>query len=175
MFYEFDWAKAVSEIKRAIELNPNLVDAYELYSYLLSARGRVNDAIEVMKQGLAIDPLALPLLDDLGQAYYFARRYDAALEQYRRSITVDSSHAGAYSRIGVVYEQKGMCKEAIEAFHTAVNSTERTSNLLGLLGHAYALSGSKGEAFENTRRAAADGKREIRLPLRSRNHLHGFG
>lgn len=53
MFYEFDWAKAESEYKRAIELNPNHIDAYELYSFLLSARGRVNEAIDVMKQGLA--------------------------------------------------------------------------------------------------------------------------
>ena len=41
-----------------------------------------------------------------------------------------------------------MYKEAIEAFQSAINSTERTSNLLGLLGHAYALSGNKNEALK---------------------------
>lgn len=148
MFYQLDWAKAEREYKRAIELNPNHTDSYELYSYLLSATGRLNEAIDMMKRGLAVDPLALPLLDDLGQAYYWARRYDEALEHYRKSIAIESTHPAAYSGVGVVYAQKGMYKEAIEAFQRAIDSTERTSNLLGLLGYAYALSGKKAEALK---------------------------
>lgn len=148
MLYQLDWAKAEREYKRAIELNPNHTDTYELYSYLLSATGRLNEAIDVIKRGLALDPLSLPLLDDTGQAYYWARRYDEALQQYRKSIDIDANHPGAYSGVGVVYEQKGMYKEAIEAFQRAIDSTERTSNLLGLLGHAYALSGKRAEALK---------------------------
>ena len=148
MFYQLDWAKAEREYKRAIELNPNHTDTYELYSYLLSATGRLSEAIDVIKRGLAVDPLSLPLLDDTGQAYYWARRYDEALQHYRKSIDIDANHPGAYSGVGVVYEQKGMYKEAIEAFQRAIDSTERTSNLLGLLGHAYAVSGKRGEALK---------------------------
>ena len=148
MLYQLDWANAEREYKRAIELNPNHPDTYELYSYLLSATGRLNESIDVIKRGLALDPLSLPLLDDTGQAYYWARRYDEALHQYRKSIDIDAAHPGAYSGVGVVYEQKGMYKEAIEAFQRAIDSTERTSNLLGLLGHAYALSGKRAEALK---------------------------
>ena len=148
MFYELDWAKTEREFLRALELNPNYGETYELYSYLLSATGRLNEAIDMMKRGLAVEPLALPLLDDLGQAYYWARKYDEALEQYRKSIAIESTHPAAYSGVGVVYAQKGMYKDAIEAFQRAIDSTERTSNLLGLLGYAYALSGKKAEALK---------------------------
>lgn len=148
MFYRLDWAKAEQEYKRAIELNPNHTDTYEIYSYLLSATGRHSESIDIMKRGVALDPLSLPILDDIGQAYYWARRSDEALEHYRKSIDVESTHPGAYAGIGVVYEQKGMYKEAIEAFQKAIDSTERTSSLLGLLGHAYARSGKRAEALK---------------------------
>jgi serine/threonine-protein kinase len=148
LFHQLDWAKAERELKRAIELNPNYTDTYELYAYLLSATGRLDEAIDVMKRGLALDPLSLPLLDDTGQTYYWARRYDEALAQYQKSIAIERTHPGAYSGVGVVYEQKGMYTQAIEAFQQAIDSTERTSNLLGFLGHAYALSGKKTEALK---------------------------
>jgi adenylate cyclase len=41
-----------------------------------------------------------------------------------------------------------MYDEAIESFQKAIDSTERTSNLLGLLGHAYAVAGRKSEALK---------------------------
>jgi tetratricopeptide (TPR) repeat protein len=148
MFYRLDWEKAEQEYKRAIELNPNHTDTYEIYSYLLSATGRLNEAIDVINRGVALDPLSLPILDDNAQAYYWARRYDEALERYRRSIEIDSAHPGVYVGVGVVYEQKGMYKEAIEAFQKAIDSTERTSSLLGLLGHAYAVSGNKAQGLK---------------------------
>ena len=148
MFYELDWAKAERECKRAIELNPNYAETYELYSYLLSATGRVDEAIDVIKRGLRIVPLSLPLLDDTAQAYYWARRYDEALDQYRKSISIDANHPGAYSGVGVVFVQKRMYDEAVDAFQKAIDSTERTSNLLGLLGYTHAVAGRKTEALK---------------------------
>ena len=148
LFHQLDWPKAEREFKRAIELNPNYIDTYEVYAYLLSATGRLDEAIDVMKRGLALDPLSLPLLDDTGQTYYWARRYDEALDWYQKSIAIDATHPGAYAGVGVVYEQKGMYTQAIAAFQRAIDSTERTSNLLGFLGHAYALSGKKTEALK---------------------------
>ena len=148
MFYELDWLKAEREFKRSIELNPNYPETYELHSYMLSATGQVTEAIDVMKRGLMVAPLSLPLSDDLGQAYYWARRYDEALDQYRKSISIDAHHPGAYAGVGVVFLQKRMYREAVESFHKAIDSMDRTSTLLGLLGYTHAMAGRKTEALK---------------------------
>ncbi len=148
MFYEFDWEAAEREYRRAIELNPNQTDAYELYSYWLTSVGRTNEAIEMARRGLQTDPLSLPLSDDLAAAYYNARRYDEAIKQYQKSLEIDANHAGAYLGLGFAYEQKGMYEEAIAAYQKNISLSDRISFNLGPLGHAYAASGRKGEALK---------------------------
>jgi Tfp pilus assembly protein PilF len=38
--FEFDWAGAENEFKRAIELNPNYAEAHHQYGWLLAESGR---------------------------------------------------------------------------------------------------------------------------------------
>ena len=146
MFYDLDWATAEREYKRAIELNPNYAITYEVYSYLLSAIGRLDEGIAMAQRGLQVDTLSVPLGNDVGGAYYLARRYDQAIKQYQESIELDSTDAVAHWNLGEVYELKGMPEAAIKELQKAIAIAGRTSGLLALLGHAYAASGKQGEA-----------------------------
>ena len=95
-----------------------------------------------------MDPLSIPLSNDLAGAYYLARRDDEAIKQCQKSIEMDPSQSGNYAGLGAMYEQKEMYTEAIAAYQKAIGTSERTSPLLGLLGHAYAASGKRGEALK---------------------------
>jgi TolB-like protein/DNA-binding winged helix-turn-helix (wHTH) protein/Tfp pilus assembly protein PilF len=148
MFQDLDWAAAEREYQRAIELNPQYAIAYSAYSYLLCATGRVDEGIKTAKRGLEVDPLSVLLIGDTGQAYYLARRYDEALKQIEESFEIDPNDAGANIILGMVYEQKRMYDEAIAAYEKAINASERTSAILGLLGHACAASGRRVEALK---------------------------
>jgi TolB-like protein/Tfp pilus assembly protein PilF len=148
MFYDLDWAVAEREYKRAFELNSNYILAYELYAYLLSATGRPDEAIDMAKRGLKVDPLSVVLSNDTGQAYYLARRYDEAAKQYQKSLELDPNDPTAYIALGAIYEQKGMYDQAIAGYQKAITGSERTCIILGSLGHAYAASGRSGEALK---------------------------
>jgi serine/threonine-protein kinase len=148
MFYDLDWATAEREFKRAIELNPNHPETYDVYSYLLTATGRLAEGIEAAKHGLELDPLSLVLNNDTGQAYYMARRYDEAIKQAEKSIEAEPNDPTTNLLLGWVYEQKGMYDEAIADYQKAIGASERTSNILGALGHAYAMSGRRREALK---------------------------
>jgi serine/threonine-protein kinase len=146
MFYQLDWTTAEREYKRAIELNSNYPLAYELYSYLLSASGRVDEGVNMVKRGLAADPLSALLSDDLGEAYYLARRYDDSLNQYRKTLEFDPNRSGAFAGMGFAYQQKGMYDEAIKGYEKAISGAGRIPSALVLLAYAYASSGRKAEA-----------------------------
>jgi len=113
---------------------------------LLSAIGRLDEGIAMAQRGLQVDTLSVPLGNDVGGAYYLARRYDQAIKQYQESIELDSTDAVAHWNLGEVYELKGMPEEAIKELQKAIGIAGRTSGLLALLGHAYAASGKQGEA-----------------------------
>jgi adenylate cyclase len=148
MFYLLDWAAAEREYKRAIELKPNYPATYEVYSYFLSANGRLSEAIEMAKRGLEADPLSVPLSNDVGQAYYQARRYDEAIKQNQKTNELDPNQNGTYAALGFAYDQKGMYAEAIAAYQKGIEISERTPSFLAAMGHAYAASGRRDEALK---------------------------
>jgi len=146
MFYDLDSAGAEREYKRAIELNPNYSITYEVYSYLLGANGRFDEAIQTAKRGVELDPLSPAMIGDVSAAYYLARRYDDAIRQLQKSLEIDQNHFGAHLALGQIYEVKGLHEEAIKELQKAIAIAGRTASVLALLGHAYATSGKQAEA-----------------------------
>ena len=68
MFHEWDWAAAERELRRAIDLNPNEPQAHGLYSYLLTATGRFDEAVAQARLNLRLDPLSPVTYADVGRA-----------------------------------------------------------------------------------------------------------
>ena len=90
IYLDWDWAGAEREFKRALELNPNSPQAHHWYgNMLLGPLARHSEAIQEIQRALELDPLSLILTADLGCAYYLARRYDVAFEQYRKVLAID--------------------------------------------------------------------------------------
>jgi eukaryotic-like serine/threonine-protein kinase len=140
--YEWDWASAEGEFKRAIELNPGYADGRYFYAFLyLSEMGRHDEAIAEMKQALETDPLSLIINANLGQIYYHARRYDQAIEQGRKTLEIAPDFVVAHANLIDVYEQKGMYPEAIAALKTL---GERGQQEAALLEAAYRAAGARG-------------------------------
>jgi serine/threonine-protein kinase len=148
MFYDFDWAAAEREYKRAIELNPNYPLIYEVYSYLLSSTGRFDEAIKTAQRGVEKDPLSTPLMGDVAGAYYMARRYDEAIKQLQKSLEMDPNHLGAHMALGATYEAKGAHEDAIKELQKANALFAKVTQVMSLLGHAYAASGNRAEALK---------------------------
>lgn len=58
-FYDWDWAGAEAESRRAIELNPSYATAHQWYGDALLQMGRVVGAIAEEERALELDPLSL--------------------------------------------------------------------------------------------------------------------
>jgi len=56
-YYEWDWAGAEREYKRAIELNPNDASARTFYSWLLFCMKRSQEGLAESQRALELDPL----------------------------------------------------------------------------------------------------------------------
>lgn len=145
MEYEWDWAGAEQEFKRAIALAPEYIPAHQLYGYYLIAMGRFDEAQAERKRAVEADPLNDWGLWELGLSFYFARQPEQAIEQYRRAIGVEPKSYWPHMLLGWAYEQQGRFSEAIAESSQAYRLNDNPQ-VLASLGHAYAASGQRAEA-----------------------------
>ncbi len=61
-------AEQIPALRRAIELDPDMIAAYESLGAALASAGQISNAIEVFRKGLTVDPLCAILYYDLGLA-----------------------------------------------------------------------------------------------------------
>src|SRR5262249_4469171 len=118
--YEWDWAGAEHDFRRAIELNPGSVGAHRFFAFLLSALGRHDAAIRKIQPAEKLDPLSSLVQADLGIGLYRARKYEQAELRLKRAIDLDPQNFGAWSRLGNVYGQMGRNADAIASLEKAM-------------------------------------------------------
>src|SRR5438477_1649082 len=143
---EWDWQSADAEFRRAIEINPNYLTAHHWYAYHLVAMGRLDEAAAEIRRAQEIDPTSLIINTDLGHILYFGRRYDEAIAHYREVLEMDPNFRVAHWRLGEAYERKGLYTESLAELRKALELADDLA--VSWLGHAYAVSGRKGEALK---------------------------
>lgn len=146
LIYERDWTGAESEFKRAIELNPAYAPVHSWYSLYLLAMGLTEEAFAESKLALELEPLDVSINQHLGWYYLYTRQYDEAIQQLKKTLEIDQNFFLARILLGRAYEQKGDYSAAITEYQRA-SLLEHPPIILGLLGHAYALSGDKEKAL----------------------------
>ncbi len=76
--YARDRDDAENTFKYAIELNPNDVDALDIYADYLRDEERHQDALPVINRALELDPLSVSLFHDLGRSEIALGRFEEA-------------------------------------------------------------------------------------------------
>lgn len=116
--YDWDWAGAEREYRRAIELNPNYETAHQWYAEYLSAMGRHREAIAEIRRAREANPVSLIVNAVEAWVLYFAREYDQAIAEGQKVVEMDPQFAEVYEYLKRCYDQKGMYREAIAARQT---------------------------------------------------------
>jgi tetratricopeptide (TPR) repeat protein len=118
--YDWDWAGAEKEFKRAIELNPRYAGAHQWYGGYLEMMGRAAESLAERREALALDPLSVTINFELALAFYYARDYERAIQQFRKTLELDPNFPLVYAHLPAAYEQKGMYAEAIAGFQKGI-------------------------------------------------------
>jgi TolB-like protein/DNA-binding winged helix-turn-helix (wHTH) protein/Tfp pilus assembly protein PilF len=141
--YDWDWKLVEAEYKKAIELDPNYATAHHWYAESLALTGRFDEAIAEIERARQLDPLSLIVAADRGAIFYFARRYDQAIEQFRSVLEMDPGFGRGHI-IALAYLQKGMNAEALQQAEKWDREEKGPWNVMML---AY-ISGGVGKAEE---------------------------
>ena len=147
-FYDWDFAGAEKEFKRAIEINPSNAEAHQMYSYYLSAMGRFDESLTEMRRAQELDPLSIEKIIGVGEIFHFQRQHDQAIEQYQKALEMDPNSGFAHWALGNAYVSKEMYTEAIAEYQKSIPLSGDSPDEPASLAYAYALSGRRKEALQ---------------------------
>ena len=147
MLYDWDWALAEAEFRRATESQPEYSRAHLWYAIFLGAMGRHEESIPRILRAQALDPVSLPIHQIVARCHVWAGQYDMALEQLRAAREMEPTHPLTCAWTARALCGKGVFGEALEELGRGMAVAGRLPLLLALAGRAHAEMGMRPEAL----------------------------
>ncbi|HSF19809.1 MAG TPA: tetratricopeptide repeat protein [Vicinamibacteria bacterium] len=144
--YDWDFPGSEREFQKAIEVNPRYPTAYQWYGIYLVSRGRTDEALEMLRRALELDPMSLSINENLGWALYVARRYPEAIAQFEKTLDLDPEFGQGLRYLGLTYLHVGRTEDALRVLERARAAFHGEAEIRADLALAFALAGHRGEA-----------------------------
>ena len=117
--FEWRFADAENEFRKALELNPNYATGHHWYSEYLFSMGRRAEAMNVMRRAQQLDPLSLIINGFLGILLREDGQIDASIAQVQKTLALDPNFPRGHLILGESYQAAGRYEEAIDEFAKA--------------------------------------------------------
>jgi serine/threonine-protein kinase len=144
--YDWDFAAAEREFKRAIELAPGYATSHQWYAFLLIARGQVEEALIEAHMSQELDPASVSIRRGLGGIYAYARRYEQARYHTERAIAMNPLAEESYRLLGMALFRQGKVEEAERVLRESAALPEAGPYADATLGYVLAQRGKIEEA-----------------------------
>lgn len=133
-----EFPRALEEIDRAIQIDPEYAEAYRMRAYVLSEVNRHSEAIASAKKGMELDPFSRPWF--LAFIYFTARQYDAAITDASQRLESTPNQAILYKFLADSYHAKGENQKSAEMLEKQFSSIGRPE-IAKELHHSFELGG----------------------------------
>ena len=138
--YEWDWDGAETDFRKAIESNPQSIDARYAFAQYLACRGRPGESLEQDRLVHEVDPLSARSTGS--QAYHLlvAGRLDDAVAQYQRAIALNPDVTWLHVQLGWTWLRLGKAALAIQEYESVARDVTpvTTENQFMASGYAWA-------------------------------------
>ena len=144
--YDWDWADAGKEFRRAIELDPLYASAHQWYAFLLSALGATGESLVEAHTAIELDPGSVSARRSIGWTYLYARRYEQARYHLERAITMNPNAEETFRVLGVTLSLEGKHADAERVLRETAAMPGAGTYTSASLGYVLARGGQHDEA-----------------------------
>ena len=99
--------EAIIFYKKAIEINPDNLEAYLNYAAALKSLNELDKALQLLKKVISLNPSKITKLvafNNLGNIYWKKRDSLNAFENYKNALNIDSKYILTLYNIGLLYD-----------------------------------------------------------------------
>jgi TolB-like protein/Tfp pilus assembly protein PilF len=112
---DYDWRGGEAEYRRAVALAPQDAVAKFSLGQQLAILGEPDQAIELMQQGLAGEPLQADMYDSLANVFLGLNRLDEAARANRKALELQPGHVSFHLTLAIIEIKRGNAQAALEA------------------------------------------------------------
>jgi tetratricopeptide (TPR) repeat protein len=113
--------KAVTQLRRVLELQPDFHAALNYLGYTYAEEGEnLDEALRLVTRAVALDPDNGSYVDSLGWTYYRLGRHEQARGYLERAARLEPTDATLHEHLGDVYVALGQNDRAREAYRRAL-------------------------------------------------------
>jgi TolB-like protein/DNA-binding winged helix-turn-helix (wHTH) protein/tetratricopeptide (TPR) repeat protein len=141
---DWNWTRAETEYKRALQLNPNSVNAHIGYFYFFLICGKLEEAAREERAATASDPLSIHTLSVGLSSAYHRRQYDEGLAKARTAIELYPQVSVFHVLLSNFYAAKGEGALSAQEILLAEETSGAPPERLAALRAANAMAGPKG-------------------------------
>lgn len=161
--------------KRALQREPDQVDALHFLGVLRHQQGDSAEAVRLIRLALRGNPSYLGARVNLGNVLKESERFPEAESEYRKVLHADPKNASAWNNLGAVLRVLKRTDDAITAFQSAIELQPRFADAYQNLGNALKASDRLSEALTAYRTAVEIEPRNTRAHLSLGRALYAFG
>jgi tetratricopeptide (TPR) repeat protein len=110
--YDRDWRKAEASFRRALQGAPGNPVALHGAAIVAQGLGRSQEAIELNRRAIAVDPLGAATYNNLGAVHYECGQLEQAEKAFRSSLELTPNRLGTRSFMAQVIARQGRIDEA---------------------------------------------------------------
>jgi tetratricopeptide (TPR) repeat protein/DNA-binding winged helix-turn-helix (wHTH) protein len=146
-----DFQRAIGTFQEIIKEFPLEGEAYLELGNLLRGEERFEEAAEVLKQGLLVDPDSSDVYNVLGSVYESLGKYEEAVTTVQRYAALAPNEPNAHDSLGLTYQGAGRYDLAIREYNQALQLNSQFEIAMVHLGNVYAQLGQYREAIDQYR------------------------
>jgi tetratricopeptide (TPR) repeat protein len=139
--------RAVSQLEKAIKLEPKNVLAYRSLATAYAALDRAKDAETTYQRAIEMKPDYWGGYYEFGKYYYTRGEYDKAIAQFDRVVDYAPDNKFGYLNLGVCYWRLGKMDKARDEFERS-NAAEPNYRAYSYLGALYYMDGDYARSAE---------------------------
>ncbi len=147
MYFDWDYAGAEAEFRRAIAINPGNASVHMWYGWFLGLMGRFEESLRELHRARELDPLAAPNTNAIGVVLYWSGETDKAIAQFEHVLELHPNYPVSIAFLAEAYVQKGDLLSATATIKRLASDT-MDPQALSVLGYVYARSGDREKAMQ---------------------------
>jgi len=145
--YDWNWAGAEREYRRALELNPGLPAAHLWYGMFLRDQGRLQEALPELRRAAQLEPLSALTSVNLAYGLLAEGNYGAAVEQSRRAVELSPGLVSADMMLAHASQAASNTAESEAALARALQSAAGNPHALSVLACEMVRRGRRDESL----------------------------
>ncbi len=145
--------EAISEYFKALQAEPDYVDAHNNLGFVLEQQGGMEEAIKQYSEAIRINPRYVKAYSNLGRALQKVGRIDEAIKQYSVALQLEPEYVEAHNNLGAALEKQGRLEEAIKRYSEALRLKSDYVEAYYNLGAALEKKGSLNDAIKHYTKA----------------------